>query len=58
MATIIQNLKKLKKIHRSWTKVAKELGISYRYVVLLRQGQKPGRFLNEAIERKMENLDD
>ena len=35
-----------------WYKVAETLGISYKYVVELRKGRKPGKFLEEAIARK------
>ncbi len=48
----IRNLQKLKRLHGSWAEVAKKLGITYRYLLLIRQGRKPGRFLSLIINQQ------
>jgi len=49
-----KKLEQIKTRCGSWAQVARELGITYRYVVLLRNGQKPGRFLTQIIDQKIE----
>ena len=49
---IIKKLALLRGEYGSWAQVARELGITYRYVIQLRKGQKPGRFLTQIIQQK------
>jgi predicted transcriptional regulator len=46
----IKLLKKLYKELGTWHDVARELGISYSYICMLRNGRKPGAFLYHVIE--------
>ena len=48
----LKNLDKLKKRHHTWTAVARELGITYRYVTLVRQGCRIGKSLEILIQMK------
>ena len=50
--SIIKNLSKMKTRYGTWTAVAKELGISYRYVTLIRQGRRVGKSLEILLQIK------
>jgi hypothetical protein len=45
----IKNLKKLHKKYGSWSRVAKNLGITYAYVCMLRNGLAPKKSLDILI---------